>query len=708
MPDLPVARYPMLRGKRPRERRRRRARRWLLAHLTPRAARRAGLALLVIVVAAAVVMLAQRASRPDPQRELAEGAAAMAQGNYSAARRHAQAALSAEPDSAAGNLALATASLALGDGAVADGALQRALAGGDRSARLHAMRAQTALLGGDLTTARLEADRAGRDPLARRVRAQAAAQSGDVDGAQGQLVALLASAPKDGATWAALGRIRYQAGDIAGATDAASRAVRFAPANPEALVLAGEIVRDRYGLVAALPWFEAALKKDAFYHPALIDAAATLGELGRYSGMLRATRRALQARAGSPQALYLQAVLAARAGRRDLARTMLAKTQGQIDDVPGALLLRGALDHADGKPQQAIGAWSELLALQPMNWNARRLLGAAQLRAGDARAALATLRPIGLRADADTYSLTLIARAFERTGRRDWAAKFLDRAAAPRAGGSAPFGEDTTLPVLALAAANAPENTGAAIEYIRGLLEAGRSGDALARAQATAATRAGAPAPRLVLGDILWVGGRPADALALYRSAANLDFAGPVLLRLVEAAVGSGQPRAAADALALYLSQNPQATDARRLLANLQLASREWDAAIDTLEAIRTAAGPRDWVLLAQLAQAYTGAEDGAAAVRSARAAYSLQPMSPLTADAYAWALYGANDVPRALVLSAKAVALAPGDLVVRWHYAQLLAEAGRKDAAKVEIARLLANLGFADRAAAAALAKAL
>lgn len=707
MLDVPASRYPMLRGTRPRERKRRRVRRWLLGWFTLANAQRTGLVVLAILVAVAVVLLAQRAARPDFARELDESQRALAKGNASGARTHALAALSVEPQSAPASLALADANLALGDGALAEGALQRVLSA-DPKADLHARAAQAALLQGDLDAAMLEANRAGRDPLAVRVRAQVAAQGGDVDAAQAQLVALLAASPRDGAAWATLGRIRYQAGDITGATDAASRAVRFAPARPEGLVLAGEIVRDRYGLVAALPWFEAALKKDAFYHPALIDAAATLGELGRYSEMLDATRRALQARPGSAQALYLQAVLAARAGRRDLARAMLAKTGGQVDDMPGVLLLQGALDYADGKPQQAIGSWSNLLALQPMNWNARRLLGAAQLRAGDPRSALATLRSIGLRDDADAYSLTLIARAFERTGQRDMAARFLDRAAAPRAGRSAPFGQDTTLPVLALAAAQAPGDTGAAIEYIRGLIENGRSDDATARAAALAQSRPGAPSPRLVLGDILSVGARPAEALALYRSAANLDFGMPVLLRLVEAAVASGQSRAAADALALYLAQNPEAVDARRLLANLQLASRDWDAAIDTLEAIRTATGARDWVLTAQLAQAYAGADDPDTSLCYARTAYALQPANAMTADAYAWALYGTGDVPRALVLAVKAVTLAPGDLLVRWHNAQLLAEAGRKDAARVEIARLLANPAFADRAAAEALAKAL
>lgn len=705
MLDQP-SRYPLLRGTRPRERKRRKLRRVLLSWATRRVAVRAGLMLLLLAVVAAVAELATRAARPDPARELAANRAAMARGNYSAARSHALAALSVEPDMADAILGLAAASLALGDGAQADGALQRAQAAGVPAARLYAMEAQAALLQGDLANAMLKADRAGRDSLAIRVRAQVLAQQGDVASAQGQLVALLATDPKDGKAWATLGRIRYQAGDITGATDAAWRAVKLAPAHLEGLVLAGEIVRDRYGLAAAMPWFEAALKRDAFYHPALIDAAATLGDLGRYPEMLDATRRALQARPGSPQALYLQAVMAARAGRTDLARTMLAKTGGQVDDMPGILLLRGSLDYADGKPQQAIGAWTQLVAIQPMNIAARRLLGAAQLRAGDATGALATLRPIALRADADSYTLTLVARAFERTGARDWAARYLDRAAAPAAGGSAPFGQDTSLPVLAVAAQDG--GTASAVEYIRGLMEAGQGSEAEARAAALMRAAPGAPAPRLVVGDIVASEGRAAEALALYKSAADLDFGAPVLLRMVEAAAGAGRPKTGADALALYLAQNPATVAPRRLLANLQLAARDWDGAIESLEAVRTATGARDWVLLAQLSQAYSASDDAETSLHYARTAYVLQPASAMTADVYGWALYGNNDIANALVLAVKAVTLAPADLLIRWHYAQLLAEAGRKDAARIEIARLLANPGFADRAAAMALAKAL
>jgi len=57
------------------------------------------------------------------------------------------------------------------------------------------------------------------------------------------------------------------------------------------------------------------------------------------------------------------------------------------------LLLDGLLAYPAGAYEQAIGQWRGLVGRQPMNIAARRLLGAALLRTGDAKGALDTLRP---------------------------------------------------------------------------------------------------------------------------------------------------------------------------------------------------------------------------------------------------------------------------------------------------------------------------
>ncbi|PND63505.1 hypothetical protein, partial [Escherichia coli] len=75
----------------------------------------------------------------------------------------------------------------------------------------------------------------------------------------------------------------------------------------------------------------------------------------------------------------------------------------------------------------------------------------------DVRGALDILRPMALRADADSYTLMLVARAFEANGERDWAARYLDRASRPEIGEPSPFASDTGVAAAAAAVAREPE-----------------------------------------------------------------------------------------------------------------------------------------------------------------------------------------------------------------------------------------------------------
>ncbi|NWM59895.1 hypothetical protein GY645_24940, partial [Escherichia coli] len=104
---------------------------------------------------------------------------------------------------------------------------------------------------------------------------------------------------------------------------------------------------------------------------------------------------------GSPQALHLQAVIAARAGNFDLARAILEKTGGAIDDLPGMMLLGGTLDLEKGDYEQAIEKLTDLVGTQPMNITARKLLAIALLRTDRARNAIDMLSPVVARSDAD-------------------------------------------------------------------------------------------------------------------------------------------------------------------------------------------------------------------------------------------------------------------------------------------------------------------
>ena len=670
-----------------------------------------GLAAIACITGAAMfVETPARADASTARLSLAKSLTALQQGNVSAARSNAQAAVKADPNWGLAHAVLARAYLALGEGGRAEAELDRAKAAGFDMERVHQLYAHAYLLQGDPKRALTEAEKTQPQFLGygARISARALAAQGNVPGAQEMLEAVLDDTPDNSAGWSDLGRLRYDTGNIAGAIQAATKAIELDPANIEALTLRGELVRSQYGLVAALPWFEAALKRDMYYHPALIEYASTLGDAGRYQDMLDATRRALAARPKSPQALYLQAVLAARAGNYDLSRSLMQRTDGALDSMPGALLLGGTLDYQAGGYEQAINKWRELVGRQPMNITARRLLGAALLRSGDAPGALEVLRPVALRGDADSYTLTLVGRAFERNGERDAADRFLDRAAFPLREKSTPFGIDDSIATLGNFANEAPDEPVRRIGYLRGLVDAGNTREALSQAQEIVRMTPGAPAAHLAVGDTLSAMGRYADAAAAYRRAADIRFDEPTMLRAVDALDRSGQRPAAANVLALFLSQNPQNIAGQRMAAHWQIAAGEFDSAIETLEGLRRRIGNRDAALLTELAFAYLGADDDETGLSYAKAAYRLAPLNPAATDAYGWALYQNGDNASAVQLLEKAVAIAPGHSMLRWHLGQVYADLGRNAEAKAQITAAMRDATFEDRDAATAVLKTL
>ncbi len=623
-----------------------------------------------------------RADTAAARSSLARSLAALDRGNASGARALARQAVAADPDWGLAHAVLARTALAEGDGVTAEAELTRAHQSGVDPRRTRQLVAHARLLQGDpqgaLRKAKATAPRYWTYGL--RIQARALAAMGNPGAANDVLAEAVARSAGVAAVWTDLGQLRRSVGDTVGAIEATTRAVALDPDDSDALLLRGQLVRTQFGLEASLPWFAATLKRDPYRHDALIDHAATLGEVGRTVEMLVVARRALAVHPGSPRALYILAVMAARAGNTDLARSLLQRTGGALDGMPGALLLGATLDIDNGAHEQAVAKLRNLIGIQPMNLRARQLLGAALLRTGAPRDALAALRPIALRGDADSYTLTLVARAFEATGERDWAARFFDRAAIPARDRAAAFGADSSAPVLAAAAdgldAGEPST---AVPLIRGLLDEGDRSGALALAQTVADANRGSAAAANVLGDTLMVLGRPADAIPAYRRAATIAFDEPAMLRLTEALEAAGARADAANTLALFLSQNPNNVAALRLAAHWQIAAGDHQAAIDTLEGLRARLGDRDAALLAELAYANAGAGRTQPAESYAAAAYAIAPANAAAAGAYGWSLYGAGDPEGARQLLEKAVALAPVHPLLRRHLAEVKTALGTK-----------------------------
>ena len=642
---MPSAAYPLLRRKR------RRA--FRLPDLGARA-RPIAIGLIAFSGVMAGVYAATRPAPVDVAQALALSRAALAAGNNHAASHNAQAALRTDPGSADAQLLLGRAELELEDGAAAEAALARARELGAPAATLSHLLAHARLLQGDPTGALRLLERPADPAYAARVRARALAALGRRGEAMATLRARLAAAPDDARASYEFGRLLFFGGEVGLADAAVSRAAAVLPGDPAVLTLKGELVRSRFGLVASLPWFEAALARDAFHYPALVEQAATLGELGRHREMLAATRAALLARPGDARALYLQAAMAARAGDRELARAMLAHLGSAATTMPGAALLGGAIEQATGQPEKAIRGWRELVRTQPMNLSARRLVAGAMLRSGDWRGATDLLAPVVARPDADPYALSVAARAAEAGGDRRTAAARLDRAARAGAAAAPVFATVESPVALAAAAATETSDPTYAVGAIRGYADSGRGEAALAAAQGLVRASPGAPDAQTALGDAHAALGRWAQAVEVYRRAADLRFDEPAMLRLVDALGRAGRAQEAAGVLSLFVSQNPRNLPAQRLLGRWQTASGDWDAAIETLEGVRQRVGATDAGLLAELARAYAGDGDGVVARRYGAAAYRLSPMNAAAVAAYAAALEADGDLAGAKQLAAK------------------------------------------------------
>jgi cellulose synthase operon protein C len=240
------------------------------------------------------------------------------------------------------------------------------------------------------------------------------------------------SAESRAVMWIKDGLAMRAKGDIVGAAAAFDSAIRLDPKNPDALINAGNLVRDRYGLLPALPWYERALQVKPDHLDVLFEKAATLGDAGQSAAMLAVTRRLLVLSKNNAQACYLQAVLAARAGKWDLARTILYRAGDRMDGIGGMALMRAIVMMQAGANDGAIAQLRPLVNDQPDNAKAQRLLGLALWRSGSSTDAVDALRPLAERGDG--YALTLTGRAFEALGDRAAAANALDRAARAGAG----------------------------------------------------------------------------------------------------------------------------------------------------------------------------------------------------------------------------------------------------------------------------------
>ncbi len=95
--------------------------------------------------------------------------------------------------------------------------------------------------------------------------------------------------------------------------------------------------------------------------------------------------------------------------------------------------------------------------------------------------------------------------------------------------------------------------------------------------------------------------------------------------------------------------------------------------------------------MLNNLAWAYDANAD-TRALATAEMAFKLDASNPVVADTYGWMLYRSERFGEAVDVLQRAVAQAPNEREIRYHYAQALVKTGDRRNARLELERVLAG----------------
>ncbi len=466
----------------------------------------------------------------------------------------------------------ADAAIARHDPVSAEIGLRQAIAKTHAGDALRAWLAEALLLQGDgagaaraLDSGALSPDSAG---LGWRVRGQIALAGGQLGQAAAAFDQALRVTPNDADLWVSIAAMRFTGGEQAQAVTAADRAVTLDPGNPRALAMRGLLIREQYGLAAALPWFEDALLLHPD-EPALLDAyASTLGDLGQYRAMLVVARKLAEVDPKSQRPRLMEAVLAARAGQAELARSILQRTGSAFRDMPAAMLLSGVLEMRVGNKAVAVETLERLVTLQPDNGLAKHVLARAL-------AANAEWRALASRFDDDVAAgragpdlVALVGTAWTRLGDRAKGEALIARAAA-MTGTASPvaLAGNGTLAVLESRYADNPHAAANAVPYVRALIAAHRADAAQPLADRLSDENPGNADAQLLAGDCRMIRGDARGALSDYQQAAAIRFNEAILVRMDAALRAVGRAGDADGMTSRYLAQNPQSAVAMTLLA---------------------------------------------------------------------------------------------------------------------------------------------
>jgi len=479
-----------------------------------------------------------------------------------------------------------------------------------------------------------------------------------------------------------------RAGQVAKAVAVADKLVQLQPGNAGFHTLLGMAHAQGGKLSAAKTDFERAISLDSTLMAPVVNLARVDIAAKAYDSAQARLAAILKTDDKNIDAMYEMANLSDRRGQPAETLRWLQKAS----DIAGPRELRPdtslvELHLRNRAPALALEAAKRLLAKGSDNLPSLLVYGRAQLANGDVEGAKSTFSGATRFADFDAVQQTQIATLQMAANNPAGAAYSLEKALTNR---------PNFLPALAL--------------MTDAELRLGAPAKADQRARQVLALAPQRAIGHSLLGDVAMARGQNAAALDAYRRAHQAEPSTETLLRLFRVMFRQDGSKPALQLAEQWVKTHPQDTGVRKALGDGYASTGNLAAARSHYESLLKAA-PDDAEVLNNLANVLLRLKDpGAIAV--AEKALAKDTANANAIDTLGWILFQAGQsaqVDRALQLLRDARLREPGNPVVRYHLAAVLAQLGRKTEARDEVeAALKAGRGFEEQAAAEGLLKTL
>lgn len=376
---------------------------------------RVGMKKHVLCIAPLLALASLSACGLAPEEQYERALKSYAASDYVTARLDLISALEDEPGNVRFLTLLAQTQIAMSDGEGAVFTLDRLAGLNVQSEKLVTMRAEAEVLRGHHDQALTLVEGLG-SAAAHRIAAMAQIGLKDPEAARKAFEAGMAADPRDPDLLATFARFELASGKLADAQSYASAALQAAPTHHDALLILAQVDSRTNRQSDALRTFDKALKS----HPSSLELRmgkiAALGDLDRLDEASALLDETAKEAPGNQQVLFLQARMATAKKDWAKARALLQGQEPLLRANPHLQILYAQALLNLGQVEQARSWLQPLVRRYPAQRQARALLGEAQLRSGEPKAAFETMAVLARRPDATPEELGLAAQAAGKIG----------------------------------------------------------------------------------------------------------------------------------------------------------------------------------------------------------------------------------------------------------------------------------------------------